>query len=50
MFDLVEEQDDDEDSEEEIKKERKKATLETLCMKCHKSSNPEVVSFLVYLR
>ncbi len=30
-----------------IAKERKKATVETLCKKCDKSSNPEVVCVLL---
>uniref|UniRef100_A0A914S6M5 Uncharacterized protein n=1 Tax=Parascaris equorum TaxID=6256 RepID=A0A914S6M5_PAREQ len=47
LFDPDDMEDDEEcDSGEEkdIRKERKKATDETKCKKCDKSSNPEVVS------
>ncbi len=42
-LDDLEIESDLEGGEEVVKKERKKATEETLCMKCGKSKNPEVV-------
>lgn len=44
--DMEEDEECDSGEEKDIKKERKKATDETKCKKCDKSSNPEVVSEL----